>query len=869
LIIILLQTNILFIKPIKMNKSKALLIFLTALVIMACYSGCKNERSGIKDRTVSFDQGWRFLKADTSGAEKPEFDDSSWRTIDLPHDWSIEDLPGQNNDSVIGPFSRKSIGKMATGYTVGGTGWYRKTFVIDKSDTGKEAYLQFDGVYMNPDIWVNGKHVGNHPYGYTSFYYDITPYLNPPGEKNIVAVQVKNEGINSRWYSGSGIYRHTWLTIVNPVHVSTWGTYITTPEVSDKNATVEIITNVTNSGKDDAPVTVKVQLLDPSGIIVNTGETESTVTTGNSDDIKQSLDIMNPELWSPENPNLYQARITLLTDNKESDIYTTTFGIRSIHFDAKSGFTLNGKSIKLKGGCFHHDNGPLGAAAIDRAEDRKIELLKKAGFNAIRCSHNPPSPRLLDACDRLGMLVIDEAFDMWEQSKMAMMGQLLGAGGDDKIVVDDYSKFFKEWWQRDIRSMVVRDRNHPSIIMWSIGNEIPEAADSSGLRIAKNLSAEVRKYDLTRAVTEANVDIGAMTGGTGTWDIRAPHLSLLDVVGYNYAFNRYAEDHIKYPERVMVGTESMPPLAFENWSADESFPFVLGDFTWVAMDYLGEAGTGVPRLIEINPSGQGAGNNPMAGMMLFFNFNSWPYFNDFQGDLDLTGTPKVPYYYRHVVWREQPMSMFVHRPIPAGKKELTSPWGFPDELKSWNWEGHEGEKLLVHVYTRSKLVKLELNGKQVGEQDVDDSKSITATFEVPYEPGTLTAHCFDNGKETSSETIKTVGKPSMIRLTADRSTIKADPNDLSYVRVEILDAEGNIVPDAEILVNFKISGSAGIAGVGSGSPSDMSSFQQPQKKTWHGRCLAIIRPNGPAGKITLTAKAEGLKEALTEIVTEN
>ncbi len=852
-----------------MIKPKLSTVILILFVLLTGISGCKQAETSNKPRTLSFDQGWRFIKDDPAGAEKPDFDDSGWRALDLPHDWSIEDLPGQNADSVIGPFSKESIGKMGTGYTVGGTAWYRKTFAIDNTDSNKIVYLQFDGVYMNSDVYVNGKHVGNHPYGYTSFYYDITPFLNSPGEQNKVAVQVKNEGMNARWYSGSGIYRHTWLTIVNPVHVSVWGAYVTTPEVSEKKAKIEIVTNVTNSGEEETPVTLKIQLLDSSGNIVGKGEAETSISAGNSADIKQSIDINNPALWSLESPTLYKVRITLLIKGEESDNYMTAFGIRSIHFDSKTGFTLNGKNIVLKGGCFHHDNGPLGSAAIDRAEDRKIELLKKAGFNAIRCSHNPPSPRLLDACDRVGMLVIDEAFDMWEKSKMATMGAMLGLKGTSDIVVDDYSKYFREWWQKDIRSMVVRDRNHPSIIMWSIGNEIPEAADTAGLRIATNLAGEVRKYDLTRAVTEANVDIGASMGRKSTWDIRAPHLALLDVVGYNYAFDRYEADHNKYPERVMVGTETMPPLAFENWKADEAFPYVVGDFTWVAMDYLGEAGTGVSRLVDINPPGKGAGNNPMAGMMLFFNMNSWPYFNDFQGDLDLIGNPKAPYYYRHVVWREMPVAMFVHRPIPAGKREIVSPWGFPDELKFWNWEGHEGEKLQVNVYTRSKLVKLELNGKQVGEQTVDDSKTITATFEVPYESGTLTVHCFDNGIETSSETIKTVGKPAIIRLIADRSTIKADPNDLSFVTAEILDADGNFIPNADLMVNFEISGVGKIAGVGSGSPSKMSSFQQPHKKTWQGRCLAIIRPNGPAGKITLTAKAEGLKDATTEILTEN
>jgi beta-galactosidase len=845
-------------------------IILTLLLLLIGISGFNRLKTEGKPRTLSFDQGWQFIKADPAGAEKPDFDDSDWRSLDLPHDWSIEDLPGQKEDSVAGPFSKESIGKMGTGYTIGGTAWYRKSFTIDKTDKDKIVYLQFDGIYMNSDVWVNGKHVGNHPYGYTSFYFDITPFLNPAEEKNIVAVQVKNEGLNARWYSGSGIYRHTWLTIVNPVHVSVWGTCITTPDISDKNAKIEIVTNITNAGKTESPVTLEVQLIDPAGKVAGTARTDSSVPAGSASDIKQSILVESPVLWSVVNPNLYQAQITVYVKKKESDNLKTSFGIRSIHFDVKTGFTLNGKSIKLKGGCFHHDNGPLGSAAINRAEERKIELLKKAGFNAIRCSHNPPSPYLLDACDRMGMLVIDEAFDMWEKSKMAMMSMLLGSKGAKDIVADDYSKYFKVWWQKDIRSMVVRDRNHPSIIMWSIGNEIPEAGDTSGLRIATNLSKEVRKYDLTRAVTEANVDIGAAMGRKSTWDIRAPHLALLDVVGYNYAFDRYEADHNKYPERVMVGTESMPPLAFENWKADKSFPYALGDFTWVAMDYLGEAGTGVPRLIDINPADKGAIDNPMAGMMLFFNMNSWPYFNDFQGDLDLTGVPKAPYYYRHVTWHEIPAAMFVHRPIPAGKKEIVSPWGFPDELKCWNWEGHEGEKLQVYVYTRSKLVRLELNGKPVGEQSVDDSKSITATFEVPYEPGTLVARCFDNGIETATETIKTAGKPAIIRLTPDRSVIKADRNDLSYVMTEILDAEGNVVPYADnILVNFEINGNAEIAGVGSGSPTDMSSFQKPHKKTWQGRCLAIIRPKGEAGRIKLKASAEGLKDAVTEIVSEN
>ncbi|MDO9339888.1 MAG: glycoside hydrolase family 2 TIM barrel-domain containing protein, partial [Bacteroidales bacterium] len=730
----------------KLNLSSIIVILINLLIGNIAWG---NPEPIDKSRTTSFDVGWRFIKANPPGAENPSYDDSGWRTLDLPHDWSIEDLSGQDGDSIIGPFSKASIGKMGTGYTVGGTAWYRKTFTMDKVYEDKIVYLQFDGIYMNSDVWVNGKHVGNHPHGYTSFWYDISPYLNQAGQPNVVAVQVKNEGINARWYSGSGIYRHTWLVLANPVHVAPWGVFITTPEVSEEKANIEVVTNVSNSETRDLAVSYVVRLIDPSGKEVGKSTMKSSVPAGNSVELKQVVQVDNPALWSLEKPNLYHAEVSLLVNNKVEDKVNTAFGIRTINFDAQTGFTLNGKTIKLRGGCFHHDNGPLGAAAIDRAEERKIEILKKAGFNAIRCSHNPPSPYLLDVCDRLGMLVIDEAFDMWEKSKLEGAYKFFGLQGTN-YTITDHSQFFKEWWQKDIQSIVLRDRNHPSIIMWSIGNEIAEAADTSGLRIAANLVNEIKKYDRTRAVTEAHVDAGAAFGGKITWDERAPHMALLDVVGYNYGFAKYRGNHEKFPERIMYASEFNPPLSLQNWQAVEELSYVIGNFSWTAMDYMGESGTGVPRLVDIKPNETVIDPRQeiptpalIPAIMVFFNPESWPMFVNYQGDIDLIGNPKVPYYYQHVVWRDIKVSMFVHTPIPVGKREVVSRWGFPNELKSWNWEGHEGEKMQVNVYTRSKLVKLELNGKPGGEQAVDDSKSITATFEVPYEPGTLTARCFD------------------------------------------------------------------------------------------------------------------------------
>lgn len=830
--------------------------FLVAITCIILLISCSvNEQNNDSSRTRPLDEGWRFIKDNPNGAENPEFDDLQWRIVDIPHDWSIEDLPDQKEDSVRGPFSKSSPGKMMTGFTVGGTGWYRKSFTINPNDVNKIIYLQFDGIYMNADVWVNGKHLGYHPNGYTSFYYNITSYLNPAGQPNVVAVQVKNEGLNARWYSGSGIYRHTWLTLVKPVHIAPWGVYITTPEVTEEQANVEVVTNVTNTDSKNLPVTYMVRLFDPTGTEVEKSSMESSIPAGKSVELRQVIQVENPALWSVENPNLYHAQVELLVDNKIEDNVTTAFGIRTIHFDAQTGFTLNGKKIKLKGGCFHHDNGPLGAAAIDRAEERKIEILKNAGFNAIRCSHNPPSPYLLDVCDRLGMLVIDEAFDIWEKSKFSE---------------EDHHVFFKEWWKKDLQSMILRDWNHPSVIMWSIGNEIPEVADTSGFILAQNLVAEVRRLDTTRSITEAVVDMAGFMGGQSKWDDMAPHFALLDVAGYNYGYNKYENDHIKYPNRVMYSSESMIPQTLENWQLVEKHNYVIGNFSWTAIDYIGEAGIGLSRLASGTASTKEKGQDlNLEVLMSFFNPESWPIFNAYCGSIDLIGNRKPVSYYQDVVWRKSKIEMLVHRPIPEGEMEITTPWGFPDELKCWSWPGHEGEKLKVQVYTRSSLVKLELNGKVIGEQTIDEEKSITATFEVPYEPGTLIARCYDNGQETASDTLVTVGKPVAIRLIADRETIKANRNDLSYVSTEIIDANGNVVPYADdVVINYEISGNGEIAGVGNGNPSDMSSFQQPRKTTYQGKCLAIVRPKGKAGKIILKAKAEGLQESAITIVTQ-
>ncbi|HZI32020.1 MAG TPA: glycoside hydrolase family 2 TIM barrel-domain containing protein, partial [Candidatus Binatia bacterium] len=487
---------------------------------------------------------------------------------------------------------------------------------------------------------------------YMSFEFDLTPYLKPVGQENVLAVCVRNEGKNSRWYSGSGIYRHTWLTVRDPVHVPTWGVFVTTPEVSHDKALVQISTEVTNASNVEADVLVRARVLNANGKVIKTTTSKLRMPAAQAQLVQQKFDIRLPKLWSPDSPNRYSADVEVIVDGKTTDKVSTHFGIHKIEADAAHGFRLNGKILELRGGCIHHDNGPLGAAAIDRAEERKVELLKANGFNAIRCAHNPPSPAFLDACDRLGMLVIDEAFDQWNEAK-------IGNG-------QDYHFYFKDWHARDIASMVQRDRNHPSVIMWSIGNEIPEQFHAEAT--AKMLREEVLASDPTRLITQAVCnDWGNVTRH---WDqLSDPAFKYLDIGGYNYLPEKYESDHVRHPDRVMMATESYPKDAFDCWSEVEKHSYVIGDFTWSAMDYLGEAGIGHAVLSnEKNPF-----------------FMPWPWFDSWCGDLDICGFKKPQSFYRDVIWGRRQIAMFVHSPVPPGLTERVSAWGWPDESQSWNW----------------------------------------------------------------------------------------------------------------------------------------------------------------------------------------
>jgi beta-galactosidase len=809
---------------------KKLIFLFPLMILVSMYGNCQRVHQ-------LFDASWKFHRGDIHNGEKEDLNDQNWRQLDLPHDWSIEDLPNQS-DSVIGPFSSKSIGATATGYTVGGIGWYRKHF-MENNAANKKVVIYFDGVYMNSDVYINGHHLGNHPYGYTPFSYDITPYLKKNGEENVVAVRVSNEGKNSRWYSGSGIYRHVWLTVTPELHLAQWGVYITTPDVSSKTATINIKSSLVNEDVAGNSVILYTAIFDASNKKIAERKNEIEMNGASSsqpaiDKAEQTFRVSAPHLWSPETPYLYHAVSELIVKNKVIDREENTFGIRSVNISAGSGFLLNGKRILLRGGCVHHDNGPLGSATIDAAEIRKIRLLKSFGFNAVRTSHNPPSQQFLDACDSLGIIVIDEAFDQWERPKNPQ----------------DYHLYFDTCWQKDISSMVQRDRNHPAVVFWSIGNEINERADSSGLAIAKKLRDEVKANDNTRPVTEAICDFWDHPGYK--WDTTAASFALLDVGGYNYLWKKYESDHGKYQERVMMGTESFPLEAFENWQQVKQHPYVIGDFVWTAMDYLGETGIGHTSLDSTNG----------------FQLQTFPWFNSWCGDIDLTGGKKPQSYYRDVVWGISKMEMLVHTPIPPGHKEAVSAWGWPDELHSFTFPGDEGKTMQVHVYTSYPSVRLLLNGKIIGQQNVSEATKLTATFNITYQPGVLKAVALQNGLPVDSVTLQTAGKPSKIRLTADRNHIKANRNDLSYVTVEVIDKNGHLVPDAIVPLQFSAEGAGKIIATGNANPSDMESFQQPRHKTFRGKCLVIVQPNGKAGKIQLKGEGKGLESGEVTITAE-
>jgi beta-galactosidase len=771
-------------------------------------------------RKQLFDYNWKFFLGDTISAKSKDFNDKNWRDLDLPHDWSIE-----------GRINAKNPTGGGGGYFPAGVGWYRKTFLVPKNWEGKRVSIYFEGVYMNSEVFINGKSLGIYPYGYSSFSYDFSSHLDFDKE-NVIAVRVDNsQQPNCRWYSGSGIYRHVWMKVTEPVHVADWGVAVITSILSSKKAIVQVKTVVKNETGSPQIVVLNTKLWNSKSKSVGSNQTKMKLAAHSEKEITQAIPVSDPLLWTPETPHLYSAQVQVLINKKLVDDAKTNFGIRSIKFTAEDGFHLNGKMVKLNGGCVHHDNGCLGAAAFDRAEERKVELLKAAGLNAVRTSHNPPSEAFLNACDRLGLLVIDEIFDGWREKKTQY----------------DYARYFDQWWKRDLSAMVLRDRNHPSIIMWSTGNEIIERKKPEAVQTARMLASAIKQLDLTRPVTSA------MTTWDQDWEIFDTLMAAHDVCGYNYQLHRAASDHQRVPSRIIVQTESYPAHAFANWNLVQSNNYIIGDFVWTAIDYLGESGIG-----RWYYSGDVPGEH--------WENDFFPWHGAYCGDIDLTGWRKPISHYRSMLYNNsEQLYMAVREPNPEPLQIKTTLWSVWPTWESWTWPEHEGKNVQVEVYSKYPAVRLYLNDKLVDEKITTKEQEYKATFSLPYSPGILKAVGVGNNAEMESTTLKTSGDAAKIRLTAKRIEITADGQDLCYVTIEITDKHGVVQPNAANRLNFKIDGPGVIAGIDNGNFKDTDPYVGNSRKAWHGRAMVVIKSTHNAGDIKLTVSSPGLSEGSLNI----
>jgi len=794
-----------------------------SILIITVFFGQSNcyaqDLAGFQNRKILFDSNWQFILGDPANAADVDFNDQSWKKLDLPHDWSIES-PIEKSNSTGG----------AGGFAPAGIGWYRKSFTPAKQWMGKKLIVEFEGVYMNAEIWLNGSKIESHPYGYTSFTFDLTSQIKF-GSINVLAVRVDNsQQPNSRWYSGSGIYRHVWLMAVNPVHISPWGVFVSTTQANSSLSKVQIQTEIECDIVSKESVVVKTEIIGPDEKILGSIST-NVILAQKKTTSSQEITITKPPLWSPEQPQLCKVITQILVDRKVVDQVETQFGIRTISWSTEKGIQINGKTIKLCGGCIHHENGFLGAAAYDRAEERKIEILKSAGFNAIRTAHNPPSPALLSACDRLGMLVMEEAFDCWEKKKSTY----------------DYAAVFNNWWQKDIDAMVMRDRNHPSVIFWSIGNEIPDQSTERVAELTKLLSDRVKSLDNSRPVTEG---IDNLTSLPEKENIHNRSLGALDIVGYNYGRDKLEKDHERIPSRIMVITESVQGETFDCWKAVNEKSYVLGDFVWTAMDYLGENGIGRWQFDSI-PYGHG-------------DDKLFPWHGAYCGDVDITGFRKPISHYRNIVWeRGEKLFISVQQPTLNKRKIFPQRWGVFPSQSSWSWPGFENELVKVEVYSRCDSVVLYQDDKWIGGKPTTEREKFKAQFEVIYKPGNLKAVGYLDGKPIEKQELKTAGAAASIRLTADRINLQANGMDLSFISVEIVDKNGLNQPSDDREITFFIEGPGVIQGLGSADMTSLEPYSGNTCKTFQGRALVVVKTQKNAGSISLKASSHGLK---TEII---
>ncbi len=767
-------------------------------------------------------QDWRFHAGEAAGAERTAFDDRSWKRMAVPHDFSIMDKADGKP-----PFDRDTPSGQDSGYLPGGIGWYRRDLVLSPTEASRIVRLDFEAVYMDADIWVNGEHLKKHRYGYTAFTVDLAGKVR--AGSNVVVVRVDHADPSSRWYAGSGLIRPVALELLDPVHIEPESVFVSTPVATEDRGVVAVSTAIANRSTKTQSVEWISKVVTASGETIAEGRQTHALPAGARTERSQELVVANPRLWSPDSPALYTLVQEIRIGGATVDERRTRFGIRAISLDADKGLRINGQRVLLRGGNIHHDNYMIGAAGAPDADARKVALMKAAGYNAIRNAHNPASQATLDAADELGMLVIDEAFDSWNKSKKPQ----------------DYSRFFAEDWSQDIDSMVVSGRNHPSVLFWSIGNEIPEDGTAQGVETARKLAERVRMLDPTRPVTQAiNADPPRST----------TQATELDVVGYNYHAHIFDKEHEQLPKLTKYTSESLSKDLFPYWRAVESKPWVIGDFVWTAVDYLGESGIGW-----------------MGYSQDWQKLGPYPWHLAYSGEIDATGRLRPAAYYRQVVWKTgvTPISAFVRQ--PKGTEDLpdrhlypiTPPhldWSLEDVHPSWTWPGQEGKRQEVLVYSELPEVELFLNGKSLGRKSVGVESEYKAAYDVPYAPGRLLAVGYRDGREAARWELRTASQPAAAAVSVDRQQLKANGEDLAYVAVELHDADGTPLYSRkdDRKVRVRVSGAGTLAGIGNGNPVDVSSFQSGERTTFHGRVVAVVRAGAQAGPIVVDIETEGL-----------
>ncbi len=758
--------------------------------------------------TVNFDADWRFLKADADGAQQPAYDDAAWRTLQLPHDWSIE-----------GPFDQHNPTGGAGAFLPAGIGWYRKHFTLPVADADRRVFIEFDGVMANSDVWINGYHLGRRPYGYVSFAYEMTGHLRyGPDQSNVLAVRVDDSHQPaSRWYEGAGIYRHARLVITQPVHLEHWGVFVTTPQVSADHAVVEIRAAVRNQSAATAATRLHFTLVAPDGHPVGTAKSAiQSIPAGQVGNFDQTIQVRSPDRWDIDHPVLYRLLTDVRTHGVLVDDQTTPFGIRDAHFDAATGFWLNGRNLKIKGVCLHDDASALGMAVPLSAWQRRLAMLKQLGVNAIRTAHNPPAPEFLDLCDRMGFLVMDELFDCWTVGKNPF----------------DYHQYFDAWSKTDVRDTVRRDRNHPSVILYSAGNEIHDTPDADlAKHILAGLLAVFHENDPTRPVTQA------LLRPNRSHDYTDGLADMLDVIGTNYRYNELIAAHEAKPTRKIIGTENRHDAA--SWLAVRDTPFYSGEFIWSGIDYLGES---------------------------WF----WPNIANSSGLLDRTGRPHPDGYQFACWWSDRPMVHMVRRVAPPPPPPTDPGYGphlrrrFPQMFTDWTPANAAPHQENVEVYSNCDQVELVLNGRSLGMKD-RPADLTPRSWQVPYEPGTLQAVGRNNGKVVAATELRTAGTPARLELATEIRTLATDWDSVAYVTATVVDEHGIRVPSADNPVTFSVNGPGKVIAVDSADNASHEPFQAAERRAFRGRCLAILRATAPNGKITVTVSAPGLASSAVEI----